>query len=511
MAPDNDRNGPERPGPLSVRHLKRDLASRSISGGVVTLIAQGIKVAVQVVSIVLLARLLSPDEFGLFAIVLAFLTILELFKDMGLSGATVQRAEVTHRQLSTLFWLNAALGVSVAALFACIAPGLAWFYDEPVLRDVAAAAALTMIFTGFSAQHLALLRRQMRFKALSVVQTGSEIVALGVAVTAAASDLGIWALVFQRLTWGFATLAGSWLTSGWRPGRPGRLSEIGDQIRFGTNATGAMLLGRFASSADKMAIGWLWGVGPLGLFERSQKLTMMPVVNICTPLASVALPMLSRLVDEPDRYRTAYQAVAQRICMLTAPVSALVFMSADTVTAAVLGEQWSRAAPILSWLGLSLMYAPLTYTLSWLYMSQDRTPEMLRANMANVGLNLIALAISLPLGPVFIAMAYALGGIFARAPFLLWYVGRKGPVGFATFLRILALPVAAAALSAGLIHFLGSDAMLTEPGAVHALLHDAGISVVGALLVYLIAPGGRRMLIETLTFRKRMMQMRVNP
>ena len=124
-----------------------------------------------------------------YAIVLAFLTVLELFKDMGLSGATVQRAEVTHRQLSTLFWLNAALGAGVALLFAALAPGLAWFYDEPILTSVAATAALTMIFTGFGAQHLALLRRQMRFTTLSMVQTGSEIIAMGAALTAAASGL----------------------------------------------------------------------------------------------------------------------------------------------------------------------------------------------------------------------------------------------------------------------------------------------------------------------------------
>lgn len=510
MAHDNRRNGPDEPDPLGVDHLKRDLATRSISGGVVTLFAQGVKVAVQIGSIVILARLLTPNDFGLFAIVLAFLTVLELFKDMGLSGATVQRAEVTHRQLSTLFWLNAALGAGVALLFAALAPGLAWFYDEPILTSVAATAALTMIFTGFGAQHLALLRRQMRFTTLSMVQTGSEIIAMGAALTAAASGLGIWSLVLQRLTWGFVMLTGAWLTSGWQPGRPGRLSEISDQIRFGTNATGAMVLGRLASSADKMAIGWLWGASPLGLFERSQKLTMMPVVNICTPLASVALPMLSRLVDEPERYRTAYLAVAQRICMLTAPVAALIFMSADTVTAVVLGEQWSRAAPILSWLGVSLLYAPLTYTLSWLYMSQDRTPEMLRANVVNVCINLTALAISLPFGPVFIAMAYALGGASIRAPFLLWYVGRKGPVGTKTFLRILTLPALAASLSAGLIHLLGSDAMLSEPGPFVALIYDTGIAVATSLSVYLIAPSGRRMLLETLTFRKRMMQMRVN-
>jgi PST family polysaccharide transporter len=510
MASGNNRRDSGGQDPLGVGHLKRDLASRSISGGVVTLVAQSIKVAVQIGSIILLARLLTPEDFGLFAIVLAFLAVLELFKDMGLSGATVQRAEVTHQELSTLFWLNAGLGAAVAVVFAALAPGLAWFYEEPLLTGVAATAALTLIFTGFSAQHLALLRRQMRFKTLSLVQTGSEIIAMGAAVAAAASDFGIWSLVLQRLTWGLAMLAGAFLTSGWLPGRPGHLSLIRDQIRFGTNATAAMVLGRLAGSVDKMAIGWLWGPGPLGLFERSQKLTMMPVVNICTPLASVALPMLSRLVDEPDRYRSAYLAVAQRIGMLTAPVAALIFMSAESVTGVVLGEQWSRAAPILSWLGVSLLYAPLTFTLSWLYMSQDRTPEMLRANAVNVCVNMVALAISLPFGPVFVAMAYALGGAIVRAPFLLWYVGRKGPVGSRTFLRILCLPVTAGIAGACLIHFIGSGAVLTEPSVLTSLIYDTGIAVATALTIYLIAPSGRRMLFETLTFRKRMMQMRVN-
>ena len=164
--------------PFATRHLQGNLTRRSVRGVAVTMSAQVIKVAAQFATVAILARLLSPADFGIFAIIMALLGLLEIFKDLGLSSATVQRAEITETQVSTLFWLNAGLGIAAAGGLAAAAPLLGMIYGEPILTQLTPVVALTLVMTGLAAQHLALLRRQMRFTALAVLQTTAELVAM---------------------------------------------------------------------------------------------------------------------------------------------------------------------------------------------------------------------------------------------------------------------------------------------------------------------------------------------
>jgi PST family polysaccharide transporter len=479
---------------LRTEHLHRDLAVRSIRGGVITLTAQGVKIVVQFLAIITLARLLAPEDFGRFAMVAAFLVVLELFKDLGLSTATVQRSNITNRDVSTLFWLNLGLGLAASALLAALAPMLVWLYGEPVLLEITPVVALAFVFTGLAAQHLALLRRQMCFTAVATVQVGAEMAALAAAVGAALGGLGLWALVIQRLTWAAAIAIGAWCVCDWRPGRPGRLADVREFIAFGGNATGAMTISHLASSLDKVLIGWYWGAAPLGFFERAQKLLQLPIQNLNTPLATVALPMLSRLADQPARYRESYLAMVERLTMLVAPIGGLFIPAADLVVALLFGPQWTDAAPILSWMGVSTVYMPVTYTLSWLYMSQDRTPEMLRAGFVNAALTLTAIAIGLPFGAVGVAAALVASGALVRAPVLFWLVGRSGPVRARDLGRVLMLPAGSAAAVAGVVMVVRDWPPLVAMSAPAAAAVLVTIAIGVALAIYAAFPRGRRIL-----------------
>ncbi len=492
--------------PFATGHLRDGLKRRAVRGGTLVLAAQGVKTAVQIVAIAVLARLLTPSDFGLFAIVLALLTVLELFKDLGLSSATVQRAEITGRQVSTLFWLNIALGTAAAALLVLAAPLLARSYGEQRLADLVPVVAISLVIGAAAAQHLALLRRQMRFRALVAVQTGSEILSLCAALAAAWFGLGVWALVVQRVVWSALLSVGAMAASGWRPGLPGRLREVRGLVSFGVNATGAMVLGRLSSTVDKFLIGGAWGIAALGFFERAQKLTMFPVQSINTPLSAIALPMLSRLSAEPDRYRRAYEAMVRPLAMLLAPVAGLLCAAGGPVAEFVLGPQWGEAGAILSWLGLSLFYMPITYTLSWLYMSQDRTGEMLGANAVNVALTLAALFCALPFGVEAVAAAYALTGALLRAPILFRLAGRRGPVRFAQFPRLLGLPLlglGAAAAAVWLCRIATPVDTLTPVGQVPIL---AVIAASAALSAYGLVPGGRAAIVDLLRLRRHLVR-----
>lgn len=482
---------------LGTDHLHHDLIARSVRGGIVTVGAQGAKVAIQFIAVVLLARLLVPADFGVFAMVAAFLGALEVLKDMGLSTATVQRPQITPRQVSTLFWLNAGLGAIVALGLAACAPLLAWLYGEPVLLKIVPVVALAFLLSGFGTQHLALLRRQMRFPLIALVQVGGEAAALAAAVAAALAGLGLWSLVIQRLVWAFSTTLIAWIACDWRPTRPGGFSEVKGMVAFGGNATASMIISHMASNLDKVLIGWWWGATPLGFFERAQKLLQLPIQNLNTPLATVALPALSWLIDQPVRYRDAYLAAAERLTMLIAPIGGLFIATGDLVVTLLLGSQWAEAAPILNWMGVSAIYMPITYTLSWLYMSQDRTPEMLRSGFVNAGLSIAALLAGLPFGAVGVAAAYAISGIAIRAPVLFWLAGRRGPVRTRDLIRVLLLPLCAVTAVAGVgfaVRSWSGLAALPVPAEVAVLVAAMGTA---ALLVYAAFPHGRQIFRHT--------------
>lgn len=498
-------SGTEPPGrdrPFRTTHLMPRLGQRSLRGGVITMGAQAVKLAVQITALAILARLLTPEDFGLFAILLALLTTLELFKDLGLSSATVQRAEITEGDVSSLFWLNLGLGTFAAIVFAALAPALATLYDAPEIRSLGPVVALSLVMTGAGAQHLALLRREMRFGVLAAIQAGGEVIGLAAAIAAAYGGLGVWALVIQRLVWGAALLVGPWVSVRWVPGRPRPYREVRGLIGFGANATGAMVLGRLVNSADKILIGWVWNTSAVGLFERAQKLTLIPVQNINMPLATVALPMLSRLTDDRTRYRAAYFAIARRLPMLTAPAAALCVAAPVPVVTFVLGQQWQAAAPILGWLGISLLYAPVTYTLSWLYMSQDRTGEMLRANIFNAVVTLTALGCAVPFGVEAVAAAYALSGLFMRAPVLFLLATRRGPIALVDFAGIMALPAAAAVVSAVVVAMVANAPDLQALSSGIVVLVLAATAGGCSLVIYATSAHGRGLLAETLTMRR---------
>jgi PST family polysaccharide transporter len=159
----------------------KDLKQRTIRGGLARLIAQGANFFLRLGSLMVLARLLAPKDFGLVGMVTAFTGVLSLFRDFGLSAAAVQRDNVTQEQVSTLFWINMLVGGILAVLALAMAPAIAAFYHEPRLIGVTAVVAAGFLFNAAGVQHSALLQRQMRFTALAVINTLGLVVGTAIA------------------------------------------------------------------------------------------------------------------------------------------------------------------------------------------------------------------------------------------------------------------------------------------------------------------------------------------
>ncbi|MEK9970998.1 MAG: lipopolysaccharide biosynthesis protein [Ferrovibrio sp.] len=478
--------------PLATEHLQQDLVRRSLRGGLVAFGSQAIRFAVQFGGTIALARLLSPHAFGLVAMIAALSVLLDLIKDLGLSAATIQRPVVTQQQVSTLFWINAAFGCVLALALLVAAPAIAHFYGEPEIAAITRWLAVGFVLSGCTIQHWALLRRQMRFKAIAVIETGAELVAMILAIASALQGIGYWALVIQRLTAPALTLVATWLLCPWQPGLPSRQADIRAMLGFGGSVTGFNLLATAARSLDQVLIGWLWGPVILGFYERASKLVLVPVNNLNAPLYAVAMPALSRLDGQPERYRNAFLLIYEKFAMVTMVPAALAAVTADWVVALLFGTQWLEATPYVACFAVAAMTLPSMLAVGLLYQSQNRPGDMLRAALADAVLVAGAVLAGVSFGAIGIAIAYAAGGLFLRLPAAIWLGGRRGPVTGGAMAGAILPSLSAAAAVAGGILLLREYQMIGQATPLANLMISAAVAMPVALSVFLSIPRSRR-------------------
>ncbi len=389
--------------------------------------AQGIRLVCQFASVIVLSRLLAPEDFGIVAMAAPVTGFVGLFLDLGLTQATVQKKHITHAEVNTLFWINMAISALLAGILVLVAPLAARFYDEPGVGLLVAALSLQIIVGGAGGQHYAILNRRMQFGRLAILDSVAAVAGLGVAIAWALVDPGYWALYGGGMTTAVTGTAMAWAASGWRPGWPRWAAGAGSLVHFGVGITGFNFANFFARNLDNVLIGRFRGNVELGLYDRAYKLLLFPLQQVTNPLSRVMVPALSRMTDEPHRYRHAYLRVAPILLLVTLPGVALAIAMADVLVPFALGQQWAGSAPIFQALGFAGLLQSLNNPSGWLFISQGRSTEFMRWGIVTAVTSVAAFAIGLPYGAYGVALAYA-ASEYLRTPLLWLYVGRRGPV-----------------------------------------------------------------------------------
>ena len=429
---------------LRVKEPGRGLKQTAARGGAITAGSQVVTFVLNLGSTAVLARLLTPGDFGLIAMVTAVTGFVGLFKDMGLSAAVVQRAEVTHRQVSTLFWINLAMCGALAVVVAAASPLIAWFYGEPRLTWIAAALAIDFAVSGLLLQHQAILNRRMRFAALVTAQLTARAASYAVAITLAWWGLGYWALVAMTLSYtAFFTVA-LWIASGWLPGLPTRKAGVRAMLGFGANLTAFNFLHYITRNLDNLLIGKFRGEAPLGLYTKAYSLLMLPLSQINGPLTAVMVPTLSRLQHQPARFARGYLKGVSLSMMFTAPLTAFLFFWSEEMIHLVLGPQWTAAAPIFRILAIAAILQPLGNTTGWLLIPLGRTDRLLRWKLMTGWLTPLLFVIGvLMYGVEGVAWALVIGVAVVTVP-TIWYSARGTAVRVLPVLGVSLRPVVAA-------------------------------------------------------------------
>jgi O-antigen/teichoic acid export membrane protein len=409
-------------------HLLDNLKGHTISSGTVTMSAQGGKFLLSMASTMILARLLTPRDFGLVAMVTTVTSFLGVFKDAGLSIATVQRERITHAQVSNLFWINIAVSAATTLTLATAAPVIAQFYHTPRLISIALLLSLTFLISGSTIQHQALLKRQMRFKALAVIEVGSMAVGVLVGILMALLGCGYWSLIGSSLSMETVSLALTWSISRWRPQLPARRSGIGPLVSFGTNRVAGDFIASVARGCDNLLIGRFYGSAAVGLYSRASVLLIRPLEQFLGPINSVFIPALSRLQSQPLRYRSTFLRLYEAIALTAFLFTGLFLAVAHPLTLVLLGPKWEQAAVIFGGFTIAALCIPLANASTWLFISQGRGRDMLIAQSINACVIVLSFIMGLRYGPVGVAIAFSVSSLVVRVPVLYFMVGRRGPV-----------------------------------------------------------------------------------
>jgi PST family polysaccharide transporter len=329
---------------LSNRRLRYDAQRASV----LNLSARGIDFLFQLVSMAILARLLTPADFGVFAMATPFVWILMTFGDLGLASAVLQQRDLSEGQASAVFLINLVAGIAFGGLFLLSAPMLGSFYGDPEVTHVASALSLMFVFSGFTAVQQALLRRALMFNTLLRAQIAASLASSVLAVIFALKGAGYWALTIRALADPLVYSIVVWTSTGWMPTRAEWDDTTKALLRYGRYVVGSSLLFSIGRHANNVFIGWRFGSAELGPFALANRLLLLPAQQISWPLGQVMIPILSRLQGEPDRLKRWYLKLLRLVTFASFPPLFSLAICADDVVHVIAGPQWGPTADILA-------------------------------------------------------------------------------------------------------------------------------------------------------------------
>lgn len=436
---------------LDASHLSKNLNRRMAKGGAITIGSQVAKLVLRLASGAILARLLTPADFGVVALVTVVTGFIELFKDAGLSMATIQRKTLLQSQISALFWINVGLAAVIMVAEILIAPAISWFYKDPRLTTVTISLACLTIVGGLSVQHQALLRRNMQFGRLALIEIGSQVIGMAVAVYMAYHGSGYWSLVGMTVGSTVSTAVMSFLLSGWIPSWPARAEGVGDMVKYGGNLAGANFFNYFTRNADNFVIGYLNGPASLGIYSRAYSIFLMPMQQFLAPVSSVVIPALSRAADDPQEFRKIILEKSYFVLFFVVLATGVSFVAAPELVRILLGPGWSDVVPIVRCLAVGGAIYGTNVAGSWISSTRGNSHRQLR--------------VALIAGPLY-AASYVIGGYL------------YGAIGVAC-----AFSIVCALLRYPVFKYLLEDSPISPKELIVPLIR------VGAIAVLAAAPG----------------------
>lgn len=438
--------------------------------------SQVVRVLCKAVGVVVLARLVSPADHGLFAMAASVTFLLVLLRDLGTSTAAIQAPALSEEQKTTLAWLNVGGGIVLALLSAALSPLAAAFFHEPAVAPLLVTLSASFLLTGLNAWPRTLLARELRYREVNLIETTAAV--LGTVAMILAGELGAGAYSFAAfLLVSEASMLVAWRFCPWRAVAAARWSSAVGLVRTGWQITRANLLVAATQQVDAFLFGRWFGAAPLGLYNRAGQVLQQPMMHLATPFSQVLLATLSRLGPQSSEFSRHLRETANVIGYLTLPLAALAFAIPGEIVTVVLGSAWPDAAPLLRWLALGAAAIYLGAPAHQVAIAAGRAERLTHLTAASLAVLAAGLFLARPFGPVGLAAAVGLANVFLLVPKLWWT-----SVGTRVRLRDYADAFSGPLLFAGLLAAGAASARTlveTSPTLVRLAIALAGAALAG--------------------------------
>lgn len=349
---------------------------------------------------VVLARLLMPEDFGLVGMILVFTGFVGIFGELGFGAALIQKKEIEEGHLSSVFWLNIAAGIILAAIVLSVAPLIAKFYKEPRLKLLTMLISINFLIGSLNIVHRALLNRSMDFRRLAIIETTTIVIAGTFAIILALIGFGVWSLVWQMI---ISTLVGvimMWQVSSWRPKFCFDKNAVKELFGFSGNLLGFSVFNYWVRNSDDLLIGKFIGSSGLGVYSRAYSIMLIPLNQVSATIGKVMFPAFSRIQDDKVRVKQIYLRAIAIIALLAFPMMMGLFVVADSFVLAILGYHWKDVIPVLRIFAVLGMVQSIATTVGWIYTSQGRTDWQLRWGIVAGGLLILSIVIGIIIGTI---------------------------------------------------------------------------------------------------------------
>lgn len=415
---------------FSDHNIKNDLAKKTISGGALSIAVQAIVLILHFISLSILARLLTPEAFGIVAMVTAFTNLAVLFSEMGLSTATIQRKEIRETEISALFWANFLIGILLTSICIFLSEVISDFYNNPKVQNIVMVTATGFIFSALTIQHEALLRRHLYLGRINVVYLAANILSMLVGISCALFGLGYWSLVLMTLSLSFFKMLGIWIACRWVPKINFNFKSVTEYLKFGFNLTGFNFINYFSRNLDKILIGKFISVEALGEFSRVVQISLFPIRKVNGPLGASIIPALARTRNEPSKYKEYYRNSLKSVSFIGTPIVCFFFVRAEEIVLLLLGEQWTGIGVILQCLFPAALCAVTNTATGWVYNSLGHVNRQLKWSYYASTILCISVIAGINWGVIGVALAISLSRTLLKVPGLLFCY--KG-----TFLKLI--------------------------------------------------------------------------
>lgn len=465
------------------------VAASGARGAGVTVIAQALTMGLQFIGVIIMARLLMPDDYGLLAIVTVLMGIGTLIRDFGMGTASIQERDLSSAQASNLFWANGALTLLSAVVLGASAPLIAMIFDDSRLIGLVPVMAVVLLITGLQTQYQARLARGMRFTALACSRVLSIVLGIVIGIVTALSGWGYWALAAQQLAIALCALIAFVLTTRWVPSLPSRGAGSREHVRAGANYGFANVLGYVADNIDTLVIGARWDAAVLGTYNRAFQLFMQPVASVFSPLSQVVIPTINRASTDWDIRSRMLLRVQSGLVGLATWALLVTAVTADWLIPLLLGDQWRSVVPLLQILAVGGVFKALSQINYWAYVLAKESKHLLMSNLVTKPIQIALIVVGAFFGVEWVAWAFVMGRALSWPINLIWLSRVTSQKSLSAFVNGIRIFIAAAG-SYGVTRIC----LESFSGGERIWMIAAGFAIATAtyVIIFLVFPGGIR-------------------